>query len=281
MRFDSRRWRTLLFVAGIVLTGCKKVPVVTAPPLEEDALVQTIRSRPVPDPAQAKFSIKIHSRPLGITAPPLAGGLIVDRPGRAYITVLLPTGSPVVTLTTDGTRASMTNARDRQFITVDNAAELLGGATGNAISLDDITQLLLGLLPVSSAHVRSKDILTDGVQFVFDGPAGTVITAMVDPLTGTPRSVSLDDAKGRRTVVVTYEPFEPLEDGTLVPSRVSLRVEAVELELDIRFKSWTVPSTVPDVFSPSAPAGYTVMTMAEYSQQMADKLKERSDEGRD
>ena len=131
----TSRFRALAMTVALVAGACVKKPVVTAPPLEQDALVQMVRSRPVPDPTQARFSIKMRSKPLGIAAPPLGGGLVVDRPGRAHIAILGPTGSPVVTLSSDGTRVVFLNTHDRQYITADNAATLLGGATGDAVSL--------------------------------------------------------------------------------------------------------------------------------------------------
>lgn len=273
----TSRFRALAMAFALVAGACVKKPVVTAPPLEQDSLVQMVRSRPVPDPTQARFSIKMRSKPLGIAAPPLGGGLVVDRPGRAHIAILGPTGSPVVTLSSDGSRVVFLNTHDRQYIFADNAATLLGGATGDAVSLDDVVSLLLGLLPVEAAHVRSKDVLPEGVQFVFDGPAGTVLTALIDPATGTPIHVSVDDEHGKRTVEASYDPFMAV-DTFLLPSRIDIEVPSVELSLDLRFKSWTLLTDVPDVFSPAAPEGYESLSMAEYGKRMAAKLKEKQDE---
>lgn len=268
----TSRFRAIAVAVALVASACVKKPIVVAPPLEEDTLVQMVRARPVPDPTQARFSIKMRSKPLGIAAPPLGGGLVVDRPGRAHIAILGPTGSPVVTLSSDGQRAVFLNAHDRQYIFADDVATLLGGATGDAVSLDDVVSLLLGLLPVEAAHVRSKQILAEGVEFVFDGPAGTVLTALVDPATGTPVHVSVDDAHGKRTVEASYEPFMAV-DAFLLPTRIDIDVPSVELSLDLKFKSWTMITEVPDVFSPVAPEGYEVMTMSEYGKRMSSKVK--------
>lgn len=276
----SSRFRALVMTVALLAGACVKKPIVTAPPLEEDALVQLVRSRPVPDSTQARFSIKMRSKPLGIAAPPLGGGLVIARPGRAHVAILGPTGSPVVTLSSDGQRVVFLNAHDRQYISAENAVALLGGATGDAITLDDVALLLLGLLPVEASHVRSKDVLPEGVQFVFDGPAGTVLTALIDPTNGTPVRVSVDDAQGKRTVEATYDPFMPV-DTYLLPSRIELAVPSVELSVDLKFKSWTLITELPDVFSPVAPDGYEVMTMDEYGKRMADKLKaQREDAAR-
>lgn len=253
--------------------GCgKRQPVVVAAPLTEDTLLRSVSGRRVLDPAQAKLSVKLHSPKLGIVAPPLAGGLVADRPGRAFFTVLSPVGGPVLTLTTDGVGARMINVRDRQFIVAEDAAALLGDATGGTVTLDDVVTILLGLVPIAPERVRSRDAVEGGVQFVADGPAGTVWTAVVEEAHATPVSLVVADKAGAALVTATFEPFQATDEDRWMPSRVVIEVPSAELTVDVRYKSWTEPATAPDVFNPPAPEGYRVISFQDYAAEMKAKM---------
>jgi hypothetical protein len=255
-------------VCALWLVACAKVPVAVAPPVAEDALVTALRTRAVPDPLQARFVVKIASEKLKITAPPLGGGLIVDRPGRAYLAVMSPVGGVVLSVTTDGAGAAMMNARDKQWVVADDAASLLGSAASGTLNLDDLVGLLLGQLPISEGSVRSRESVEGGVQIVAAGPGKTTITALVDPETATPKRVTVTDADGNALVEASYEPFAPL-DASLLPTALSLHVVPVDLHLDLRFKSWRTPEEIPDVFGLAAPEGFQVLTFQEYAAAMA------------
>jgi hypothetical protein len=263
-------------VIGLLLgpVGCKKRPPVALPTLAEDALLTAMRSRPSLDPAQARFSVKLASKPLGITAPPLGGGLIVDRPGMAWVTVLNPLGGPVFTVASDGQQVAMVNSYDKQFVHADDASEALIGATGGAIRLDDVVGLLQGLVPIEPAKVRARRVVEGGVEFVAEGPAGTTLTTVVEEVYATPLSVVVTGGDGATLVTATYEPFLDAE-GVRVPSRVTIFVPSVELTVDVKFKSWVVPESLPDVFAPTAPEGFLQLTFAEYAALMKAQQAER------
>ncbi|HMV66259.1 MAG TPA: hypothetical protein PKA64_05375 [Myxococcota bacterium] len=264
-----------LIVGMLVLAGCaKKAPVAAAVVMKEDALLTAVRARPSPDPAQAKLSVKVSSRKLGIAAPPLAGGLILDRPGRAYFTMLSPFGSPVLTLTSDGTGVQMLNTQDHQFIYADDAAVALQGASGGTIGIDDVVGLLLGQLPLDPAKVRGREPVEGGVRFLADGPGGTSLAVVVEEMHATPVRVDVADAGGAPLVSAAYEPF--VEVGAWwLPSRVILEIAPVELSVDVRFKTWAQLDQAPEVFHAIAPEGYTSITFQEYSATMKEKLAEQ------
>jgi hypothetical protein len=264
--------RLLLF--GLLLGACTKKPLVVEPPVVQDELVVAMRARTVPDPLQVRFTVKIKSERMGITAPPLGGGLIVDRPGKAYLAVMSPVGGPVLTLSTNGTAVGLMNARDKQWVQDDHAGSMLGSATGGSVSLDDLVGLLLGLLPLAEDSVRSREEVQGGVRLVVSGPGDTVITAVVDPLTATPREVSVANAAGEVLVTGSYEPFEALEEAWM-PTRLQLYVVPIDLSLDLRYKSWKAPEEVADMFTIAAPEGFAVLTFAEYGAAMAETLKEQ------
>lgn len=254
---------------ALVLVGCKKpTPITTANRLEEDLLVKQLRSRVVPNPSQAKLSVKMRSKPLGIAAPPLAGGLIVDRPGRAYLAILDPIGSPVLTLTSDGTAAAMTNTRDKEWIHAEDAQMALGSATEQSVALDDVISLLMGLVPVEQDMVKDRTEEADGVRLDIDGPGQTSFSALVDATNATPKSIRVDNAEGEQLVLATYEPFE-LQGDSWMPTNLLLEVPSVELTINVRYKTWKVLETAPDVFNVVPPKGYTVVPMEAYVERMS------------
>lgn len=264
-------WLGRIVVGALLLAGCGRKPPVAAPAvasLSEDALLRQVAARATLDPAKARFSVKMASRPLKIAAPPLAGGLIVDRPGRAWITVLNPVGSPVITLASDGGRVAMVNAHDKQFIAADDAGTALIGASGGEVDLDQVVGLMLGLVPIDPQKVERREVVEGGVRFTASGPGGTTIHAVVEEAFATPVYVEVVGTDGVPVVTATYEPFTVAADDARVPSRIVVLVPSVELTVDVRFKSWESPTELPDVFHPEAPAGFMVMTFAEYAEAM-------------
>lgn len=266
----------LLLAVSAVGPGCKKkLPEPIPVALAEDALLVAMRARPLPDPAQAKLSVKLTSKQLGIAAPPLNGGLIVDRPGKAYFTILSPFGGSVFTVATDGTSATMINTQDRQIVRAADAAHLLSGASADAVQLDDLVGILQGLVPLAPGSVTSREDVEGGVLFKAKGPANTTIAAVVEKAGATPVRVDVSNAEGALLVTAVYEPFVPSEGGFLVPSRVTLVVLPVDLTVDVKYKTWTVLTTVPDVFTPASPEGYTEMTFEEYGAEMKKRMEAR------
>lgn len=256
-------------VTILALAACRKPAPL--PTVEEARLLEALAARPVPDPAQARFSIKMRSETLKIRAPRLGGGLIVDRPDRAYLAVLDPLGSPVITLSTDGQRVVFVNNHDKQYVAQDDVRGALGEAARAEVRIEDLTGLLLGLLPVDDARVRLQETTDEGLHLVFAAPGGIQVDALVDPETATPRRVMVDDAQGRRAVIATYEPYQ-LVDGMLLPTAIVLDVPSVDLNLDLRFKTWRAIPEAPDVFSPVAPASYEVITFSEFVDRMGDSV---------
>lgn len=278
MRLGSLSGRGALLL--VLLAGCvKKPPVATGAAMQQDALLVAVRGRPAPDPAQAKLSVKLTSRKLGIAAPPLAGGLIVDRPGRAYFTMLSPFGTPVFTVTSDGTGVQMINTQDRQFIYAEDAAAALQGASGGTVAIDDVVGLLLGQLPIDPAKVRSREPVEGAIRFVTDGPGGTVLTALIEEVHATPLRIDVADAKGAPIVSATYEPFIEVETSWWLPSRVILEIAAVEMTIDVRYKTWQQLAQAPEVFRTTAPEGYTSISFEQYAAEMKKKLEEKEPSG--
>ncbi len=260
------RWAMVAATAA-VLGGCPKKGVESAlPALKPAALRVALAERPVPDPATARLSVKLTSDKLRIHAPPLGGGLVVDRPGRAWFALLNPLGQPVLTVTSDGADVAVTNTRDRQVVLAKGAAADLGLAADGAVGLDDVVALLVGLLPVDADKARFGEA-EGGVGVRARGPAGTEITAVVDAGTGAPRAVDVTDTEGKPLVHADYEPFA-LQGDAWLPTRVTLYVTPLDLRVDVRYKSWSFPDEAPDVFGITVPDGFSVVTPAELAEAM-------------
>lgn len=271
--------RTL--VALLVATGCGAKRVTPqGPRLEDDALLQAVRARPVPDVLQGRFSIKMRSPKLGIVAPRLAGALVIQRPDRAWVAVYDPVGSPVVQLASDGARVIFLNGRDRIAVVEEGAADMLAEASGGQLRMADVVDVLLGMVPLDRLAAVGREAPTepDGpVRYDFRGPADTRVVAWLDAVGGTPTRVELWAGADSPAVVATYPPFTAQEDGTLLPSGLLVEVPVVELSLDLAFKSWTALDAAPDVFAPAVPAGFSAMGFAAYGER--ERMRRKLDAG--
>ena len=80
----------------------------------------------------------------------------------------------------------------------------------------------------------------------------------IEPSMATARHLTLREPTGRVVLAATFEPFEPMDGGTLVPTRIHVEVPALELTMDLRFKSWETLDELPPVFQRTPPDGWTI-----------------------
>lgn len=260
-----------LLVALFVLGCTRSLP---APPAARPASVlDQARARPVPSPLQARFSFKIRSEALDL-AGSTGGALIVDRPGHGHLAVLGPLGGPMLTVQTDGLGLAVAIPKDRRHLVALDAEQVLRETTGGIAGLDDLIGLMVGDLPLDAATVLSEQLQEGGdLAVVLEGPKGTSLLAVLDDLQATPVSLEARDADGKVVLTAAYEPFAPREgDGALLPTRVQLAVPLLELDLDVRYKSWATPDPVPDVFGLAAPDGFTTGLLEDAVKDVAGEL---------
>jgi hypothetical protein len=213
----------------------------------------------------------VNSEQLGLAVPSLGGGLIVERPGRAHLVVMSPVGGPVVTLTTDSTKLGLMISRGKQWVEEPDGQGLIRDATQGAVSLDDIVGLLLGHVPLQEQDVVSRHSVDAITTLVAEGPGETTLTAEVDALSATPRSLSVTNRDGEEMVRASYEPFEMLDDVPM-PTSVVVYVKSIDLELRLRYKSWKALDEAPDVFGVSSPDGFETISFKEFGAAMAEAL---------
>ena len=239
----------------LFVIGCGRSLQPEAPAQSPAGIVQMARARPVPDLLRARFNIKVKSKPLNVSGS-TGGGLVTARPGKGHLAVMGPLGSTLVSFTSDGQGMAVLMARKKQHLAADNAEAVLQELTGGAAGMDDVLSVLVGDLPFDAARVRKKTKLRNGnVRVLFAGPDRTEVEAVLEPVHGTLVRLDARSRKGETLLTATYEPFEPLEDGTYMPSRVELVVPRVELTVNLKYKKWERMESAPDVFHTAAPKG--------------------------
>ncbi|MEZ4235812.1 MAG: hypothetical protein R3F59_06550 [Myxococcota bacterium] len=255
--------RTLMF--WFVAIGCGR----GGPPAPAvDARTSTLalaRGREVPSPVQARFSISLQTAAKKF--PTTGGALILDRP-RGHLAVLGPLGGPLATLQTDGEGAAVNLMRDERHLLAARADDVLRANTHGAIGVDALLGVLEGDVPLDDAPVRSERPGDDGtVQVVLDGPDGTALSVILDAARGTPVSMVAWDVDGTALLEASYEPFEALPGSpeaapVWVPSAVTLRLPALDLLAELKYRSWQVPEAdspalASEVFGLAPPPGFS------------------------
>lgn len=255
--------RFVVWMVGLAMfVGCKKAPPATGPAMETDALLEHLSSREVPEVVRSRFSVRLRSKPLGINPPPLGGGVVLERPDRLYLAIMNPVGGVVVSATSDGRRLLFLNQRDRQAFVDEDLVESLAQSTEGQLSPADVVDVFLGLLPVEARHLQRTRREGEQLRMRFQREGGVALTAWVDPVQGTPRRLVLTKGGGRPLVEVTYEPFASQDGEPLLPTRMVWEVPAVELSVDLRFRSWSILDGAPDVFAPEIPDRFEVRPMS-------------------
>ncbi|MBX2801065.1 MAG: hypothetical protein KTR31_25520 [Myxococcales bacterium] len=248
---------------ALALGGCPRTP--TPEPLGQPDPAQEVlaraQARTVPDALRARFGFKIDSEPLGLSGS-TGGALIVDRPGRGHLAVLGPFGGPLAQVQTDGTGLAVLMPRQRQHATALDAGERLLALTEGIAGLPEVVDLFVGKVPLDAERITATEPTAEGLEITMAGPQDTVVQLVLEPASATPRLVDVMRTDGTSLLSATYGPFQPMEDGTAMPGEASFHVPSLQLQLDVRFKSWTVlEGDPPDVFSLAPPDGFSTGTL--------------------
>jgi hypothetical protein len=250
-------------LCAAVLAGCGGTLPGVATVQRPESVLEQARARPSPDPVQARYHLKVRSKPMDL-AGSTGGALILDRPGQGHLAVLGPLGAPLMTLTSDGVGLAVDFVRDGRHLVGGDAESVVRDVTGGIVGIDDLFGILIGDIPLDDARIQSQSEREDGtVQLVLQGPRKSTLMAILNAGSGTPVSLVAIGRTGRRLLVAEYEPFVPHDGDLWVPSVVHVEVPQLELTVDLRFKWWKTLDTVPDVFSLDAPAGVRTESLEE------------------
>jgi hypothetical protein len=245
----------------MLLLSCGPKPPPAAPETDVSATLAMARARPAPERAQARFTIKLRSKPLEL-AGTTGGGLVVDRPGRLHIEIFGPLGSSLLKVTSDGEALGVLLPKEERQLLAPSADEALREMSGGTLSLDDLAGVLLGDLPFDVAEVKGSRVLEDGTHQLDLEAQGVSVQADLDPTTGTPRHLLATDGDGVMMVEATYGVFTEI-DGLLWPSEVEIFLPAVDLTTSLRFKGWKAIDEVPPVFDLTPPEGFVTEDLQE------------------
>ncbi|MEQ1567416.1 MAG: hypothetical protein ABMA64_17370 [Myxococcota bacterium] len=237
------------FVFGCA-RGLRPAPAVDA----VGDLVAAARARPVADRVIGRFSVALSTADDHVST---QGAVVLDRPGRGHVALLGPLGGPVATLQSDGAGVAVALSRGHQHYVAADGHAAMFDASG--VALDDLFGLFVGDPPLDRAEIVERRVVPDGAEVVLEGPRGARVTLELAS-DATPRRISAVDGDGRLQLRATYAPFAALAvaDGSevRVPTELVLELPAYAVSAELDFKSWTVPDTVPDVFSLAPPEGF-------------------------
>jgi hypothetical protein len=252
------RWgSTLLFAIG-----CARTLHPEAPATSPAGILALARARPVPEIAAARLDLQLTA-PGGL-AGATGGALLVQRPA-GHLAVLGLLGSPVLTITTDGSAFSVDLPRDRRHLVAPEAAAVLTEIAGPLLTPEDLVAVLLGDLPLDDAPTRRERARDDElVSIGLQGTRGRLTATLTRD--GTLHELTLD-AIGGPLLVGKWEPYAEVTLGDrayLVPTRATLLFPRWDAQLDLRYKSWWLPDPVPPVFSTTAVEGQTNEDLAHF-----------------
>ncbi len=238
------------------------------------SILEAMNARTVPPRAQARFVAKLDSPKLGIVAPPLGGGAILEAPDRGYVVLNSPVGGPILTLATTAERTVFLNGHDRQAVIAEGAGAALA-SLGAGLTMTDVMGVLVGRLPIDAASAEMLE--PEGAEpgtatLAVDLPGDHRAVVRVDLSQGTPRHLAIHDPAGAEVATIAWGPFA-LSEGAWWPTTTDIVVPSVALTVGLVWKSWAVPETVADVFSPPVPEGYETLDFASYAASMKAKTE--------
>ncbi len=253
-----------------LLLGCPKTDAPLMAKRKPSQVVQAAHQRALPDALQARFQIKMRSKPLKM-AGSTGGGLLLARPGKMRLDIFAPIGPPLLKMTTDGEGLTVLVMRDRKGLVADDAERLMRSATGGAAGMDDLIAIFVGDLPFQDAKPKSSKRVEGGIEVRFEGPKKTRIHVVLDESDGALRRLEAFDAQDNTVLIARIEAYQ-LFDSYRLPTVVQLEVPAVELTLDIKYKKWLILDEEPKGFERSVPDSFESKSL----QTVLDELKKKS-----
>ena len=261
-----------LQVIGIAafLLGCGHGLSPEAPADKPESILAMARARPIPNPVRARLGLKIRSKMLGVAAS-TGGGIVAHRPGRGRIDVFGPLGNPLVTVKSDATGLALHLVRDRRHLVASDAESVMLATTGGVIGVDELFAVLVGDLPFDSQRARGLRASDEGVSVHFKMPGKNIVYAVLNPANGTPRSLRAMNSKDELILSAVYGDFEAV-GGQLMPKHVALELPALDLSIDVKYRSWKILEEPPQVFGLEPPEGTVSEPLEDLVRKMIDQF---------
>ncbi len=237
----------LVIFTTIALAGCapRRGFRPAPPPSDPGALLAAVQSRENQIVSlRARFTAVTH---VGNEGHRVDGVLLVKKPDRFRMRLMLPLGPTVFDYVSWGTRAQITLPLSHEG----GAAPPPGFAP---FSQDDLGQAFLrGAHAFPGTCLPSRD--ADGVAVVCRDDAGVVLRRLdIDPRDGTIRDETSFEA-GAPRMILLYSDYRPA-DGTYLPLHIVMRYPQRELSVMIGISGYEVNPRLADaLFEPSRPWG--------------------------
>lgn len=270
----SRIW---LLVIGL-MWGCMTArgPLIPTS-MDPDVVVALARSRTMPQSLQGKFSVRIDQGDKSYTVP---AAILLDQPDRFRFELYTPFGTPLATVTSDGTSLHGWSQRDKVFYRGDDASHVLESLTGGQVGIEDMVGIFTGMLPMADAevlHVGRTVFDRDGVAIVMLGPDDIRIRAVIDPRMGMVRRLRVDppsetagyEEPSTAPVLDVQYKGQVHEGRSALPKSILIDMPRVGWQIEIEVKRWKVLDEAPAAFSLSPPPRSTVKDLRETLEEMA------------
>lgn len=224
-------------------------------------LMAAARARALPAALAGSYGIHIESPLLGIQGT-TRGGLLVQEPNRFRLDVMSPFGTPLVYAVSDGVGFNIFVVNKNTLYATPDAEALLRDASGGAAGLADIVAVLVGRAPFAEREVIDVQDGEGEFVYTFAGPEGTRAELALDDADATTRRIAAYDAAGALALRAVYS--EPLKiEGASLPGEVDVEVPALQLTVELSFKSWSPTEPGPEVFQAPAAAGAAAVDLGE------------------
>lgn len=221
--------------------GNEANPVIVDP----DALYARASAEPAPAPQLATFSVRLQTPKDQLSA---QGSLVIAPPSRFRVELRGPIGPAALVVVCDGQTLVAWNTMKGQAWRSPDAEAALRTMTGNAAGVPAVVSLLLGRLPAIGAPAWT------GEMWRWDGPAGEIVTARLEPARGRLTTVQAADAAGALLLSARYTAGE-------FPSALALRLPALGASADVSFSSWQTVAPPDSTFSLTLPEHVAVAPM--------------------
>jgi hypothetical protein len=268
-----------LWLSLFVVFACAKPrgPIVPAMVGDPDVVVALARQRNTSDVLRGRFSVKIEMRDRSFTIP---AAILMDHPDRFRFELYTPLGTPLGTITSNGTALHAWSQQERTFYRGEEATSVLRRITGGSVSINDFLAIITGTMPMADAeilHVGRTVFDDEGVVIVMLGPDDIRVRAVIDPRFGIVRRLRVDppsDTAGYETPTTTpllevrYEGIVR-EGRSILPRRIIFDLPKMGWRVQLDAKKWTALNQSPDVYDLKPPKRAQIKDLIETLEALA------------
>lgn len=210
--------------------------------------LQDLQSEALPFALKASLSLQVNA-PRWSVVGSTGATIVIRRPDSLFLQVRGPVGGVLLEALVTPSRLDLLLPSRNLRIHGDDPARALTDLTRGALAVDTLLALLTGTLPPGDLHVTDQRQEGESTVFSLEAPEGTRVRVATDPGVRALQSLEIRSADDQERLRLDWQGRIKAE-GRAFPETVAVRVPALDLSFELRFRDWQTLGDTGTIFQP-------------------------------